>query len=212
MFDFQRFQTQSVQKRHQEQQFIGSSDAKAVIAKQIKMTALREVSEPPPNSGSKTNHDSSQVFRDLLTSDMYQIESVNEDMSQLSNEKVFKQAIKQAKPVAKTQVRQPAKIIQPTRKIRSKSPAEKDEALPTKNYFALKVKKYYKAMVPAFTNKKRQHTYYNAPKQGFNYINQDMEKELYVFQTQIENKFSKSDVNRNYKFPLALPSENLHLQ
>lgn len=36
-------------------------------------------------------------------------------------------------------------------------------------------------MVPSFTNLKRQQTYYNAPKQGFNYINWDMEKELYVF-------------------------------
>jgi len=50
-----------------------------------------------------------------------------------------------------------------------------------KNYIAMKVKKFYKNMIPAFTNKKRQHAYYNAPKQGFNYINKEMENELYVF-------------------------------
>ena len=48
-------------------------------------------------------------------------------------------------------------------------------------------------MIPAFTNKKRQNSYYNHPKQGFNYyINWDMENELYLFQTQIEQKFKKS--------------------
>lgn len=50
-----------------------------------------------------------------------------------------------------------------------------------KNYLASKVKKYYKVMAPSFTNKKRQHAYLNAPKQGFNYINVDMENELYAF-------------------------------
>ena len=134
---------------------------------------------------------------------MHQIESVNEDISQQSNEKVFKQAIKQAKPVQKVQIHPPNKNMHSIRKIRSKSPAEKDECLATKNYFALKVKKYYKAMVPAFTHKKRQHAYYNAPKQGFNYINKEMEHELYVFQTQIEQKFAKSEVNRTYKFPIV---------
>ena len=39
-----------------------------------------------------------------------------------------------------------------------------------------------------------------------------MEKELYVFQTQIEQKFSKSDINRNYKFPLTFPSEKMQTQ
>lgn len=58
-------------------------------------------------------------------------------------------------------------------------------------------------MVPSFTNVKRQQAYYNAPKQGFNYINWDMEKELYIFQSQIEAKFAQSEVNSIYKFPFV---------
>ena len=60
-------------------------------------------------------------------------------------------------------------------------------------------------MIPAFTNKKRQNSYYNHPKQGFNYINWDMENELYLFQTQIEQKFRKSTMNKTYKFPMVQP-------
>jgi len=77
-----------------------------------------------------------------------------------------------------------AKVNQ-LRRVRSKSPQHEDMTS-GRNYFALKVKKYYRNMVPAFTNKKRQHAYFNALKQGFNYINKDMESELYVFQSQIE--------------------------
>ena len=66
---------------------------------------------------------------------------------------------------------------------------------------AAKIKKFYDGMIPAFTNKKRQHAYYNKPKQGFEYINWDMEKELYIFQTQIEQKFRKSTTNKNFVFP-----------
>ena len=60
-------------------------------------------------------------------------------------------------------------------------------------------------MIPAFTNKKRQNSFYNHPKQGFNYINWDMENELYLFQTQIEQKFKKSEMNKKYKFPYVQP-------
>lgn len=72
-----------------------------------------------------------------------------------------------------------------------------------KNYLATKVKKYYSTMLPAFTNKKRQHAYFNAPKQGFNYINIDMEKELFAFQTQIEQKFAASTINKTFVFPIT---------
>ena len=68
------------------------------------------------------------------------------------------------------------------RKVRSKSPPTAEGG---KNP-AQKIKKFYGTMAPAFTNKKRQNSYYNSSKQGFNYINWDMENELYLFQTQIE--------------------------
>jgi hypothetical protein len=83
------------------------------------------------------------------------------------------------------------------RRVRSKSPQYEDAIL-GRNYFALKVKKYYRVMIPAFTNKKRHQAYFNAPKQGFNYINKDMENELYIFQTQIEQKFLNSVINKTY--------------
>ena len=83
------------------------------------------------------------------------------------------------------------------RKVRSKSPPTTDNG---KNP-AAKIKKFYDGMIPSFTNKKRQHAYYNTSKQGFTYINWDMENELYVFQTQIEQKFRKSTMNKNFIFP-----------
>ena len=46
-----------------------------------------------------------------------------------------------------------------------------------------KIKKFYDGMIPAFTNIKRKKAYFNTPKQGFTYINWDMENELYTFQT-----------------------------
>ena len=36
-------------------------------------------------------------------------------------------------------------------------------------------------MIPAFTNKKRENSYYTSAKQGFTYINWEMEDELYIF-------------------------------
>ena len=83
------------------------------------------------------------------------------------------------------------------RKVRSKSPPTNENG---KNP-AAKIKKFYEGMVAAFTNKKRQHAYFNTSKQGFTYINWDMENELYVFQTQIEQKFRKSAMNKNFNFP-----------
>jgi hypothetical protein len=46
------------------------------------------------------------------------------------------------------------------RKVRSKSPPTNENG---KNP-AVKIKKFYEGMVPAFTNKKRQHAYYNTSK------------------------------------------------
>ena len=83
------------------------------------------------------------------------------------------------------------------RKVRSKSPPTNESG---KNP-AAKIKKFYDGMIPSFTNKKRQHAYYNTSKQGFTYINWDMENELYIFQTQIEQKFRKSAMNKNFNFP-----------
>lgn len=85
------------------------------------------------------------------------------------------------------------------RKVRSKSPPTNESG---KNP-AAKIKKFYEGMIPAFTNKKRQHAYYHTSKMGFTYINWDMENELYIFQTQIEQKFRKSAMNRNFRFPYS---------
>jgi hypothetical protein len=49
-------------------------------------------------------------------------------------------------------------------KARSKSPHLKSDGEHPKNYLAQKVKKFYKFMVPAFTNKKREASYNNTPK------------------------------------------------
>ena len=65
-------------------------------------------------------------------------------------------------------------------------------------------------MIPAFTNIKRKKAYFNTPKQGFTYINWDMESELYTFQTQIEQKFRDSSINKSYRFPrtaIATPQQ-----
>ena len=37
---------------------------------------------------------------------------------------------------------------------------------------------------------------------GFEYINWDIEEELWRFQREIETKFSGSEVNKKFKFPL----------
>ena len=61
--------------------------------------------------------------------------------------------------------------------MRSKSPPTNEIGKHT----APKIKKFYDTMIPAFTNKKRQQAFYNSAKQGFTYVNWDMEKELFVF-------------------------------
>ena len=57
-------------------------------------------------------------------------------------------------------------------------------------------------MEPAFTNAKRKKAFENEPKQGFAYMNWEIEMELERFQMEIEGKFSKSKMNKNFKFPL----------
>ena len=49
------------------------------------------------------------------------------------------------------------------RKVRSKSPTQGGAELATKHKF-VKMKKFYGTMIPAFTNKKRQNSYFNNPK------------------------------------------------
>jgi len=63
-------------------------------------------------------------------------------------------------------------------------------------------------MVPSFTNEKRRHLYFNHPKRGFGYVNQDIEEELWRFQKEIEEKFAGSLVNRNFRFPFMEETNN----
>ncbi|CDW77235.1 UNKNOWN [Stylonychia lemnae] len=60
---------------------------------------------------------------------------------------------------------------------------------------------YYAKMIPSFTNEKRRHLFFNHPKRGFGYVNQEIEEELWRFQKEIEEKFAGSLVNKNFKFP-----------
>ena len=51
---------------------------------------------------------------------------------------------------------------------------------------------YYTNMIPAFTNEKRKKLYYSHPKNGFTYVNWEIEEELWKFQKDIEAKFAAS--------------------
>jgi hypothetical protein len=62
---------------------------------------------------------------------------------------------------------------------------------------------YYRTMLPSFTNNKRLGLYLRDTRRGgFDYINWDIEEELWRFQKEIETKFAQSEVNKNFKFPL----------
>lgn len=58
-------------------------------------------------------------------------------------------------------------------------------------------------MIPSFTNSKRMGVYLrDFKKGGLNFINWDIEEELWRFQKEIETKFAGSAVNKKFKFPL----------
>lgn len=58
-------------------------------------------------------------------------------------------------------------------------------------------------MNPSFTNIKRLNVYMRDTRRGgFDYINWDIEEELWRFQKEIEMKFAVSDINKKFKFPL----------
>ena len=63
-------------------------------------------------------------------------------------------------------------------------------------------------MIPSFTNAKRLKSYLADHKKGGfnNYINWDIEEELWRFQKEIENKFAVSEVNKRYRFPFVFIS------
>jgi len=44
------------------------------------------------------------------------------------------------------------------------------------------------------------------------YINEKIEEELVEFKEEIEEKFAKSEVNKNFKFPLIKAEKNLDLK
>jgi hypothetical protein len=63
---------------------------------------------------------------------------------------------------------------------------------------------YYKTMNPSFTNTKRLNVYLRDTRRGgFDYINWDIEEELWRFQKEIEMKFAASDMNKRFKFPFV---------
>jgi hypothetical protein len=58
-------------------------------------------------------------------------------------------------------------------------------------------------MIPSFTSSKRMNIYMRDHRRGgFDYINWDIEEELWRFQKEIETKFATSKVNQKFKFPL----------
>jgi len=59
----------------------------------------------------------------------------------------------------------------------------------------------YAKMIPSFTNERRRRLYFSESNRGFGYINWDIEEELYRFQQDIEKRFKKSAVNKNFRFP-----------
>ena len=55
---------------------------------------------------------------------------------------------------------------------------------------------FYEAMMPSFTNAKRQRAFESDTKKGgFTYVNWDIEEELWRFQKEIEQKYAQSLVN-----------------
>ena len=63
-------------------------------------------------------------------------------------------------------------------------------------------------MIPSFTNSKRLNLYLKDTRRGgFEYINWDIEEELWRFQKEIEGKFAQSEMNKRFKFPLIGTSE-----
>ena len=67
---------------------------------------------------------------------------------------------------------------------------------------------YYANMIPAFTTEKRKKLYYSHPKNGFTYVNWEIEEELWKFQKDIEAKFAASQVNKDFKYPKVQTTED----
>ena len=68
---------------------------------------------------------------------------------------------------------------------------------------------YYTNMIPAFTNEKRKKLYYSHPKNGFTYVNWEIEEELWKFQKDIEAKFAASQLNKDFKYPKIQTMDDL---